>query len=166
MRHHRYSYGCFGWPKAYAYGWSTTTPQTQCNPTDLYHESRRHYGEHKGRRRRSGEFGARRPLRYLSYNLDLDESQRRQIATLLDQLKMDREQADLDEKKTVSELASLIGKTGVAVDDLKVALSPRVRSTENLQITIAKVLHQIVEVLDEDQREEFAYLLRSGAFRI
>ncbi len=129
--------------------------------------------EHRGRRgHRSGSFGVRRPLRYLSYQLDLDESQRRQVAAALDSVKIEREQMALDEKKMVSELADLVYDDAtnesqkLSTDTLKETLSARVRSNEQLQKRTAKALKQIVEVLDPDQRQEFAYLIRSGDFRV
>jgi Spy/CpxP family protein refolding chaperone len=130
------------------------------------HRGRRGYGGGSG----TGSFGGRRPLRYLSYQLDLDESQRRQIAAALDSVKIEREQVALDEKKVLSELADLVdaGGTdgGLSTDTLKETLSARVRSSEHLQKRTAKALKQIIEVLDPDQRQEFAYLIRTGAFRI
>jgi hypothetical protein len=122
--------------------------------------------EHRRRSRHTGSFGGRRPLRYLSYQLDLDEPQRRQIGAVLEEVKVEREQADLDEKKMVASLADQLGKPEVTVDSLKQTLSSRVRSTERIQSVIAEALEKIVGILDADQREEFAYLLRTGGFRI
>ena len=155
MYHH-----CHGWSRRYAFGWANSAKDCDFETATPSYQSRRH------RSARGGGYGARRPLRYLSYNLDLDENQVRKIAAVLDGLKMEREQASLDEKKTVSELAKLVTVENVGVDDLRAALAPRVQSTERLQVTIAKGLQEIVDILDVDQRQEFAYLLRSGAFRI
>ena len=194
-RRKHFRYGCFGpWPMrsmkmAYAYGYAT--PAGSFDDDESYSEDpygddgKRSKGErsrstwyahreHRGRRgHRSGNFGVRRPLRYLSYQLDLDESQRRQVAAALDSVKIEREQMALDEKKMVSELADLVHDGGSAdaeaklsTDTLKETLSVRVRSNEQLQKRIAKALKQIVEVLDPDQRQEFAYLIRTGEFRI
>ena len=147
MYHH-----CNRWYRRYAYASAFSEHAEQ-----PFYESRNH---------RRGSFGVRRPLRYLSYQLDLDEQQRRRIAAVLDRLKMEREQGKLDEKKTVSELASLVTNESVSVDELRKTLEPRVKSTENLQIAIAKAVQEIVAVLDPDQREEFAYLLRSGVLNL
>ena len=67
------------WGRGYAYAGCT---QVDSNPRQSFYESR-HYGRHRGR---SG-LGVRRPLRYLAYQLDLDEAQRRRVATALDALK-------------------------------------------------------------------------------
>lgn len=186
-RHHRY--GCFGasWPMrpmkmAYAYGYAVPDDGFE---DDVQARDERASGErgrstwyahreHRGRRgHRSGNFGVRRPLRYLSYQLDLDESQRRAVAAALDSVKIEREQMALDEKKMVSALADLVHAGGseevadkLSTDALKETLSARVRGSEQLQKRIAKALKQIVEVLDPDQRQEFAYLIRTGDFRV
>jgi len=123
-----------------------------------FHESR--YGH------RSGGFGARRPLRYLSYRLDLDERQQRLVAAILDRLKIDREQARLDEKKTLSELAGVVSAAEISVEAFQRALAPRVDSARDLQTSAAKAMQELVEVLDADQREELSQLILSGAFRI
>ena len=106
----------------------------------------------------------RRPIRYLAYQLDLDDAQTRKIAAVLDRLKVEREQAKLDEARTVIEVASLVTQPELSVERLKEALAPRVTSAEHLQIAVAKAMHDIVCELDPEQREDFAYLLNSKAF--
>lgn len=175
MRKHS-RYRCFGpWPLrpnnfAFAYGYTSPGESTQSDEGEpqTWYSQREHKSGRRGHRR-SGSFGVRRPLRYLSYQLDLDETQRRQIAAALDAVKIEREQVALDEKKMVSDVADLVGVEADATlssDALKDALSARVRATERLQKRIAKALKQIVEVLDPDQRQEFSYLLRTGEFQI
>ncbi len=137
---------------AYAYGCSTGPRRHRKSHSDATYESRRH-----GR----SNFGVRRPLRYLSYHLDLDESQVRKVAAILDQLKNEREQAKLDESRTTSDLASLVTNPDLSVDMLKDALAPRVSAAERLQLAVARAVQQMAVVLDPDQREEFAYLLTS-----
>ena len=164
MKLHRYR--CFGvWPYRYAYGVAYTAPRDsddQDGQAPPWYAHR----EHRHRGRRSASFGVRRPLRYLSYQLDLDESQRRKIAALLHSVKLEREQAALDEKKMVSDLADLVTGPEISSETLKDTLSARVRSAERLQEKTAEVLREIVAVLDPDQTEEFSYLLRTGAFRV
>ncbi len=125
------------------------------------HESRRRRGHHGG-----GSFGVRRPLRWLGYQLDLDDGQMRRIAAILDRLKTEREQASLDEARTVTEIASLVTRADVSVDELKDALAPRVASAERLQLAVARAVQEIVAELDQDQREDFAYLLNAKGFTL
>ena len=146
MYHH-----CNWWSRRFAYAHAAS------HKSQNYYESRHH--------RKSG-FGVRRPLRYLGYQLDLDEDQMRKVAAILDALKVEREQASLDEKKTVSELANIVTKGDVSVDELRDVLKPRIDSAGQLQLAVARAVLELVAVLDEDQREEFAYLLRNGTMRL
>ena len=153
MYHYRY---CNPWSRRYAYALHRQGSE-EAESEKPYFESRQH---------RRGNFGVRRPLRYLSYQLDLDEQQRRSVAAVLDRLKLEREQGKLDEKRTVTELAAMVTREDLSVDELRRTLAPRVQSAENLQTVIAKAVQEIVAILDPDQREEFAHLLRSGAVNL
>lgn len=143
----------------YAYAAGPDHAESQTRPQRW--QSSRHRHGHRG-----GSFGARRPLRYLSYRLDLDEQQQRTLAAILERLKLDREQAKLDEQKTVSAMADLVTAERVSVDGFQQALAPRMESARNLQAAIAKAMQELADMLDPDQREEFAHLLRSGAFKL
>jgi hypothetical protein len=146
-----------GWHR---YAYATASAEDRGAQRSARWESRRH------RHGRGGNFGARRPLRYLSYQLDLDETQQRAVAAILERLKLDREQAALDEQKTISTMAELVTGEQVSVDGFQQALAPRVESARTLQTAIAKAMQELADVLDGDQREELAHLLRSGAFKI
>lgn len=158
MFHH-----CNRWTRRYAYahayGYSGRSPSRSSELPG--YTSRRHRGRHHG-----GGFGVRRPLRYLAYHLDLDDGQVRRIAAIMDRLKTEREQATLDEARTVTKVASLVTHPEVSVDMLKDALSPRVASAEQLQLATARAIQDIIVELDAEQREDFAYLLNSKGFVI
>jgi hypothetical protein len=113
-----------------------------------------------------GGFGVRRPLRYLSYHLELDESQRRGVAASFERIKLEREQAELDHKKLDASLADQFARADVSVDDLRQALAPRAQTDANMQTVIAKELYEIAAILNADQREEFAHLLRTGVLKL
>lgn len=170
MKTHRYR--CFGpaWPLryAYAYGYGESTEHSRGEREEAtatpWYASRGHHHWKSGRH--AGSFGVRRPLRYLSYQLDLDESQRRRVAVVLDAVKTEREQAALDEKKMAADLAELVAKPQLTDEALNGVLAARVRSTERVQARVAAAIREIVDVLDPDQREEFAYLVRTGAIHI
>src|SRR5689334_18505034 len=55
-----------------------------------------------------GHFGVRRPLRFLAYKLDLDEKQVAQLATILSELKTERAQSAVDDRRTVAGFADAI----------------------------------------------------------
>ncbi|MCZ6617976.1 MAG: hypothetical protein O7E57_07560, partial [Gammaproteobacteria bacterium] len=81
-------------------------------------------------------------------------------------LKVEREQGSLDEKKTVSELANIVTKGDVSIDELREILKPRIDSAGRLQLAVARAVLEMVALLDADQREEFAYLLRNGTLHL
>lgn len=137
------------WPWRYAYATSNT-------PQKTIHESRWH---HRGGSR---SFGVRRPLRYLAHHLDLDESQTRRMATVLNSLKTEREQAELDEKRTTAAMAALLESGTPTLAEVREVLSARTQSTEQLNEETAKGLVAISDFLDQDQREEFINLLLTG----
>ncbi len=157
MFHH-----CNRWSRRYGYAYAVASsgerPRRHSGLSG-YH-SRRHGGRHHS----SGSFGVRRPLRYLAYHLDLDDGQVRRIAAIMDRLKLEREQAGLDEARTVTKVASLVTNPDVSVDMLKDALAPRVASAEQLQLATARALQDIIVELDAEQREDFAYLLNAKGF--
>lgn len=137
------------WPWRYAYAANQTT--------NTFYESRWH--KHSGGR----SFGVRRPLRYLAHHLDLDESQTRRMARVLNQLKTEREQAEVDEKRVITAIAELLVAGTPTLDEAKQALVGRVNTAEKLRDETAKALVAISDFLDEDQREEFINLLLTGS---
>ncbi len=62
-----------------------------------------------------GGFGVRRPLRFLAYKLGLDERQVTELARVLNELKLERAQAEVDRRRTVASLADAVA--GEAFDD-------------------------------------------------
>src|SRR5882757_6651821 len=50
-------------------------------------------------------FGVRRPLRFLAHKLELDEKQVVEMARILDDLKTERAQAAVDDRRTLAEFA-------------------------------------------------------------
>src|SRR5262245_62018159 len=65
----------------------------------------------------SGAFGVRRPLRFLAYKLELDERQVGELARILDELKTERAQAEVDRRRTVSAFADAVA--GSAFDQAR-----------------------------------------------
>jgi Spy/CpxP family protein refolding chaperone len=114
-------------------------------------------GEHGG-----GEFGVRRPLRFLAYKLDLDEKQVGDLARILNELKTERAQAEVDGRRTVSAFADAVG--GATFDEAKATegASLRVQSAERLKNAVQKALREIHAVLSDEQRQRLAYLIRTG----
>lgn len=111
-------------------------------------------------------FGVRRPLRYLAFKLDLSEEQTRDLADVLNRLKTARGQSQLDWERSVADAADAFAPAGFDEAKAKDALARRTRSSEVLNDELIAALKRIHALLHEDQRREFAFLLRSGGLAI
>jgi Spy/CpxP family protein refolding chaperone len=113
-----------------------------------------------------GGFGVRRPLRFLAVKLELEEDQVTELASILSELKTERAQADVDQRRSTSTFADVMAAP--SFDEAKVdsAGAERVKSAERLRAAITRTLSRIHAILDDDQRKRFAYLLRTGAIVI
>jgi Spy/CpxP family protein refolding chaperone len=109
-----------------------------------------------------GGLGVRRPLRFLVHKLDLDERQTTELARILNELKTERAQAEVDRQRTLSAFADALA--GEAFDAAKAAEAGelRVKSAERLRDGVVKALQQIHGILNADQRVRLAYLIRTG----
>jgi Spy/CpxP family protein refolding chaperone len=107
-------------------------------------------------------FGVRRPLRFLAYKLELDEKQIEQLARVLDELKTERAQAAVDDRRSLSDLADAVA--GETFDAAKAASGAdrRVDSAKRLRDAVVNALRQIHATLNAEQRAKLAYLMRSG----
>jgi hypothetical protein len=134
------------------------------------HHDRRERGGWRGRLEEhfaghdhgGGEFGVRRPLRFLAYKLELDEKQVGELARVLNELKTERAQAEVDQRRTTAAFADAVG--GASFDDGKATegAQQRVQTAERLKQAVIKALREIHAVLSEEQRAKLAYLIRTG----
>jgi Spy/CpxP family protein refolding chaperone len=113
-----------------------------------------------------GGFGVRRPLRFLAHKLDLDDRQVTELARILDELKTERAQAEVDRRRTVAAFADAL--TGDAFDAAKAGEGGdlRVKSAERLRGAVVKALQQIHAILNAEQRARLAYLIRTGTLAV
>jgi Spy/CpxP family protein refolding chaperone len=160
-------YPGFHWWRARHHGADFGAWAGQCGPFFEERASERHRA---GRERfgdfGSGAFGVRRPLRYLAYKLDLDEKQVTELAKILSDLKTERAQAEVDSRRTLAAFADAVA--GEHFDDTRAAEagSLRVGSAERLRDAVVKALGRMHGVLDAEQRERLAYLIRTGTLTI
>ncbi|HIG39684.1 MAG: hypothetical protein ABGY96_05940 [bacterium] len=147
MRRHK----VYCWPWQEAYAGHSSSHQT--------YESRWH--SHRG-----SNFGVRRPLRHLTHRLDLDDSQVRRLASVLNQLKTEREQASLDEKRSTAAIAELLSGGTPTLEECRATLASRLETAKNLNEETAKAIVAISDLLDDDQRIEFTNLLLTGGFAL
>ena len=111
-------------------------------------------------------FGVRRPLRFLAYKLNLSEEQVAQLAKILDELKTERAQAAVDDRRTVAAFADALGLEKFDEARAKEGGDLRVRSAERLRDAVVKALGRIQALLDQAQRTQLAYLIRTGVLSI
>jgi Spy/CpxP family protein refolding chaperone len=113
-----------------------------------------------------GGFGVRRPLRFLVHKLDLDERQTAELARILDELKTERAQAEVDRRRTVSAFADALAGDTFDVAKAGEGGQLRVQSAERLRAAVLKALQQIHAILNAEQRVRLAYLIRTGTLAI
>jgi hypothetical protein len=113
-----------------------------------------------------GAFGVRRPLRFLAWKLELEEPQVAELAKILDELKTERAYAAVDNRRSTSAFADSLGKDAFDEAKAKEGAELRVKSAERLRDAVVKALGRIHAVLDGEQRERLAYLIRTGAISI
>ncbi len=123
-------------------------------------------GMHGGGGDDGGSFGVRRPLRYLAYRLSLDERQTGEIARILDELRTERAQVAVDERRTVTGFADVLEAETLDTAKLEDAAAMRVRSADRLKDAVVKALGRIHALLDPEQRKKFAFLIRTGAVQL
>ena len=114
---------------------------------------------------RSG-FGVRRPLRFLAHKLDLNEKQITELARILDELKTERAQAEVDDRRALAEFSDAVA--GEAFDSSKASSAGerRVQSAAKVRDTLMNALQQIHALLSPEQRQRLAYLIRTGVLAV
>jgi Spy/CpxP family protein refolding chaperone len=98
--------------------------------------------------------------------LDLDDAQVAKLAKIVERLRVEREQAAVDARRAAGSLADAL--EGAAVDDARVQEATRLRvdATRRVQEAVARALGELHELLDGEQREELASLIRSGTIQL
>jgi Spy/CpxP family protein refolding chaperone len=111
-------------------------------------------------------FGVRRPLRFLAHKLDLDEKQITELARILDELKTERAQAEVDDRRSLAEFADAVAGDSFDVSKASNAGDRRVQSTTRVRDTLIRALQQIHALLNPEQRQRMAYLIRTGVLTV
>ena len=114
----------------------------------------------------SGAFGVRRPLRFLAYKLDLKEQQVAELARILADLKTERAQAEVDGRRATAAFADAISGEQFDAGQASGGGAIRVATAEHLRDAVIKALTRLHALLEPDQRERLAYLIRTGALQI
>jgi Spy/CpxP family protein refolding chaperone len=109
-----------------------------------------------------GGWGVRRPLRFLAHKLELDQKQVAELARILDELKIERAQADVDDRRARAEFADAILGANFDAGKAGAAGERRVQSAGKLRDALLRALAGIHALLTPEQRERLAYLVRTG----
>lgn len=148
----KYAFPCGGWDERRGCNTFAASP-------DWHHLFMK--GGHQGDYSRSA-FGIRRPLRMLAYKLDLDPRQVSELARILNELKTERAQAEVDERRTATMLADALAAAAFDTEKAREGAMLRVKSREHLQEALVKALREIHALLDPQQRAKLADLIRMG----
>jgi Spy/CpxP family protein refolding chaperone len=108
----------------------------------------------------------RRPLRFLAHKLELSDEQVGQFAAILDRLKTERAQADVDHRRRTGSLAEVFESPSFDHGKVDAANEEQARSAERLRASVKTALEQMHALLNVEQRKKFAYLLRAGILAI
>jgi hypothetical protein len=111
-------------------------------------------------------FGARRPLRFLAMRLALDDAQVARLAKILERLRIEREQAAVDGRRAAAVLADALEGSAFEPSRVEEATRLRVEAARRVQDSVSSALAELHALLDGEQREELAALLRSGAVHL
>lgn len=111
-------------------------------------------------------FGVRRPLRFMAHKLELDEDQVKALARILDDLKTERAQAAVDDRRSIGDFAAALEAESFEAARVQGGLDRRVESARREQQAVFEALERTHEMLRPEQRGKLAYLLRSGALTI
>lgn len=139
-----------------------------CDPSmsDGPHRGHHGFGHHRHHPRgMSGgpSFGVRRPLRFLSHKLGLSKEQVGELAAILSELKTERAQASVDRRRVTNSLAETISGDTFDAEGIVAASKAQVESAERLQGAVAMALERVHALLNAEQRQQLAQLIRAGA---
>lgn len=113
-----------------------------------------------------GSFGVRRPLRYLSYKLELDEAQVSELARILDEIKTERAQAAVDHRRALAAFADAISGEAFDREKAEAGAKLRLESADRLRVAVVTALGRLHDLLRPEQRSRLAYLIRTGTLSI
>jgi Spy/CpxP family protein refolding chaperone len=125
-----------------------------------------HGGGMGGGRGDDGGFGVRRPLRFLAHRLELDERQTAELARILDELKTERAQVAVDERRAASAFADAVAGATLDAAKLREAADARVRSAERVREAVVTALTRLHQLLEPAQREQLAFFIRTGVVQL
>ena len=113
-----------------------------------------------------GGFGVRRPLRFLAHKLELDSDQVVILARILDELKIERAQAAVDDRRALADFADALAGDPFDTAKAEAAGQRRVESNQRLRATLVSSLTKVHAMLNPEQRVRLAHLIRAGILTV
>jgi Spy/CpxP family protein refolding chaperone len=98
----------------------------------------------------------------LAHKLGLSEEQVGELARIIDELKTERAQAEVDHRRAVTAFADALGAGTFDQARATDGGDLRVKTAERLRDAVVKALSSIHAILDEEQRKRLSYLVRTG----
>ena len=168
--------GFMSWWK-HARGGGDCGAEAGCGPGHDHGEGRSHggwrgfSGHHEASGGDDGDFGGapfgvRRPLRFLAFKLGLDDLQVAELARILADLKTERAQAAVDNRRAITAFADAAASDAFDTAKAAEASAGRAKTAERLGTAVSTALSRIHAVLKPDQRQQLAYLIRTGTLSI
>lgn len=106
-------------------------------------------------------FSIKRPLRFLSRKLELDDVQVRALADALSDFKLERDLADVERRRAKKVLANALKSDTFDRAAAEAAVGDQVEAHRRLREAYVDALERVHEALEPSQREELAYLFGS-----
>ncbi len=113
-----------------------------------------------------GRFGARRPLRFLIERLQLDDPQAADLAKILSDLRLEREQAELDRKRARGALADQLSADTIDATKLREAAEVRVQAAGRERDATVTAIERLHALLTPEQRVKLSMIVRTGPFAL
>ena len=114
----------------------------------------------------SAGLGVRRPLRFLSWKLDLTNEQIAAVARILERLKIERAQAEVEQRRSAAAIADALEGESFDSAAASVATDHRADAARAVQKAVAGALAELHAALEPDQRRRLAMLIRTRAISI
>ena len=111
-------------------------------------------------------FGVRRPLRFLAHKLELSDEQTAQLARILDDLKTERAQASVDDRRTLSDFADALSGEAFDAGRVDIGAQRRAESAQRVRTAVTKALGQLHALLNPAQRQRLSYMIRTGVLSL
>ena len=114
----------------------------------------------------AGGFGVPRPLRFLALRLGLHRDQVAEAAKILERVKIERAQAEVDLRRAASEIADALEGDEFDLERAQKVTDLRLEASRRVQDAQRRALEDLHRLLDADQRRRLATVIRSGSLKL